>query len=127
MSLLFSRVNEIKYENQPTFELSSAVYNPMLGDHNMPTSTSGGLPVVVEVPLGIIAALLNGAGAINLEEVKAGKLTEEDLAFWKVEPGEETVALAIGELQENARMLKLLLSDYRIAVIKGWGGILYHV
>jgi len=67
MSLVFKRVNEMHYEEQHTFASGSGLYEALLGDQNFPTSSEGALPVVVEVPLGLVAAILYNAGAITFQ------------------------------------------------------------
>lgn len=144
MSLVFKRVNEIKYEEQPTFAESSALYEALLGDNNFPTSCEGALPVVVEVPLGLVASILYTAGVITFQRFIFD--SSENITFperkepcaevvaqlegWEAEIGADIMQDAIKELldkEDRGTTLKLLLSDYQHAVKMNWGGILYQV
>lgn len=144
MSLVFKRVNDIQHEEQHTFARPSALYNALLGDQNFPTSSEGALPVVVEVPLGLVAAILYKAGAITFQRfifdsseniTLSGRRGTIDgllaqLESWEAEVGADKMQAAISELldkDDRGKTLKMLLSDYKHAVKQKWGGILYQV
>lgn len=125
MSMLFYRVNKMEVRSEHTFTLSSALYEALLGDNNMPMGVDGAIPVAVEVPLGIIAMLLYKLEKIGKRRLKEAGLDVSNILFWEEQVGEEKVTAAMCELIREPEMLEALTWDFITAAEHGWGGVAY--
>lgn len=125
MSMSFTRINSVQCENEPTFSLSSEVYEALLGDNNMPMGAEGAIPNAVEVPLGKLFVVLREALLLTGEDIAAYEATMgSDAEFWVQDTAAHIVAAAT-EITDDPEQGKRLLADYRHAIKHRWGGVSY--